>query len=70
MGRRPRCSFGYRSIQICALLPPVRLGPPCRRPILNATICQIHMRRCTRLLKEKDSTKARGLHFSTALVYL
>src|SRR5580704_748007 len=38
---------GYVSIQICALFPPVRLRPPCRRPILNATICQIHMRRCT-----------------------
>src|SRR6202000_2503618 len=32
---------GYLSIQICALL------APCRRPILNATICQLHMRRCT-----------------------
>src|SRR5260370_38866962 len=32
---------GYRSTQICALL------TPCRRPILNATICQLHMRRCT-----------------------
>jgi hypothetical protein len=28
---------GYVSIQLCALLPPVRLGPPCRRPILIAT---------------------------------
>src|SRR6202012_4384035 len=33
---------GYLSIQICVLL------APCRRPILNATICQLHMRRCTR----------------------
>jgi hypothetical protein len=33
---------GYLSIQICALL------APCRRPILNPTICQLHMRRCTR----------------------
>ena len=29
---------GYVSIQICALL------APCRRPILNPTICQLHMR--------------------------
>ena len=29
---------GHVSIQICSLLPPVRLGPPCRRPILIATI--------------------------------
>ena len=28
---------GYVSVQICALLLPVRLGPPCRRPILIAT---------------------------------
>ncbi len=28
---------GHVSIQICSLLPPVRLGPPCRRPILIAT---------------------------------
>src|ERR1700688_4431908 len=27
----------HLSIQICSLLPPVRLGPPCRRPILIAT---------------------------------
>jgi Periplasmic binding protein len=32
---------GYVSIQVCALL------APCRRPILNPTICQLHMRRCT-----------------------
>src|SRR5271166_5814836 len=28
---------GHVSVQICSLLPPVRLGPPCRRPILIAT---------------------------------
>src|SRR6202023_3204600 len=28
---------GHVSIQICSLPPPVRLGPPCRRPILIAT---------------------------------
>jgi hypothetical protein len=39
---------GYVSIQICALLPPVRLGPPCRRPILNATMAPVYERRCTR----------------------
>src|ERR1700726_536551 len=27
---------GHVSIQICSLHPPVRLGPPCRRPILIA----------------------------------
>ncbi len=38
---------GYRSIQICALLTPVRLGPPCRRPILNATTSPLYVRRYT-----------------------
>src|ERR1700737_2966027 len=28
---------GHVSVQICSLLPPVRLGPPCRRPILITT---------------------------------
>src|SRR6202140_5500646 len=28
---------GHLSVQICSLHPPVRLGPPCRRPILIAT---------------------------------
>src|ERR1700676_612515 len=28
---------GHVSLQICSLHPPVRLGPPCRRPILIAT---------------------------------
>jgi hypothetical protein len=35
------CRIGYASIQICALLLLVRLGPPCRRPILNATFATI-----------------------------
>jgi hypothetical protein len=35
MGRRRRLLVGYVSIQICALLPPVRLGPPCRRPFFE-----------------------------------
>src|SRR5258707_6381609 len=38
---------GYVSIQICALLTPVRLGPPCRRPILNATPSPLYARRYT-----------------------
>src|SRR6267154_1774080 len=38
---------GYVSIQICALFPPVRLGPPCRRPILNATPSPLYARRYT-----------------------
>jgi hypothetical protein len=37
MGRRlpGSCRIRYESIQICARLPPVRLGPPCKRPILS-----------------------------------
>src|SRR5258708_12482842 len=30
-------------------LPPVRLGPPCRRPILNATTSSLYARRYTTL---------------------
>ena len=47
MGRRLRCSSVTYRFRYAPLVP-VRLGPPCRRPILNATICQLHMRRCTR----------------------
>jgi hypothetical protein len=32
---------GDRLHQICSLLPPVRLRPPCRRPILIATKCLV-----------------------------
>src|SRR5271165_2842594 len=37
MGRRPRCSSVTYRFRY-APLTPVRLGPPCRRPILIATI--------------------------------
>ena len=48
MGRRLRLLVGYVSIQICALLLPVRLGPPCRRPIFNPTTSPLYVRRYTR----------------------
>src|SRR6516162_9089194 len=32
---------------MCTLLLPVRLGPPCRRPILNATTSLLYARRYT-----------------------
>jgi hypothetical protein len=34
---RSESLVGYVSIETRSLLPPVRLGPPCRRPILIAT---------------------------------
>jgi len=37
MGRRPRLLVGYVIDLRYAPLMPVRLEPPCRRPILNAT---------------------------------
>src|ERR1700681_2140103 len=37
MGRRPRCSSVTYRFRYAPLPPPVRLGPPCRRPILIAT---------------------------------
>jgi hypothetical protein len=42
-GRR----IGHVSVQICSLLAPVRLGPPCRRPILIATPLHHSLTRCT-----------------------
>src|ERR1700730_13700482 len=39
---------GYVRRGGCALLLPVRLGPPCRRPILNATMSSLYERRYTR----------------------
>jgi len=44
------CRIGYISTQTCALLPPVRLGPPCWRPMLNATTSSLYARRCTNSL--------------------
>jgi hypothetical protein len=35
--RRLRCSSATYRFRYAPLLPPVRLGPPCRRPILIAT---------------------------------
>src|ERR1700750_813136 len=40
--------LGHLSIQICSFVPPVRLGPPCRRPILIATPLHQSMTCCTR----------------------
>src|SRR5271166_977116 len=44
-GRKPD-----RSVKWCGMRPllPVRLGPPCRRPILNATTSPLYARRYTR----------------------
>src|ERR1700719_4728872 len=39
--------LSHVSIQICSLLPPVRLGPPCRRPILIATPLHQSLTWCT-----------------------
>jgi hypothetical protein len=49
---------GYVSIQICALL------APCRRPILNATICQLHMRRCTSTAYRPMMSHYTGFNFT------
>src|ERR1700731_4709662 len=39
--------LSYVSIQICSFLSPVRLGPPCRRPILIATPLPQSLTWCT-----------------------
>jgi hypothetical protein len=43
MGRRLRCSSVTYRFRYAPLLPPVRLGPPCRRPILIATKAMLLM---------------------------
>jgi hypothetical protein len=50
-----------RSVKWCGLRPltPVRLGPPCRRPILNATTPSLYARRCTRY--DRCAVKSRDL---------
>ena len=48
MGRRQRCSPVTYRFRYAPSLPPVRLGPPCRRPILNATTSPLYVRRYTR----------------------
>src|SRR4029077_6900671 len=42
VARRLRIDLDMRPLM------PVRLGPPCRRPILNATTSSLYARRCTR----------------------
>src|SRR6516165_7970482 len=47
--REGTCQREYKNGAGCALLLPVRLGPPCRRPILNATKPRGFRRRYTRM---------------------
>ena len=48
MGRRPRARRLRIDSDMRPLMP-VRLGPPCRRPILNATTSPLYARRYTSL---------------------
>ena len=45
--------LSHVSIQICSLLPPGRLGPPCRRPILIATPLHQSLTWCTSARNEQ-----------------
>jgi hypothetical protein len=61
MGRRLSRGRGivtYR-LRYAPLLPPVRLGPPCRRPILIATKARLFMGQDTRLLNLLGSLSLR-----------
>jgi hypothetical protein len=49
MGRRLRCSSVTYRFRYAPLLPPVRLGPPCRRAILIATKAMLFMGQDTKL---------------------
>src|ERR1700731_4413230 len=45
--------LSYVSLQISSFLPPVRLGPPCRRPILIATPLPQSLTWCTRIAGDR-----------------
>ena len=51
---------GHVSIQICSLLLPVRLGPPCRRPILIATTYLVFRGQDTRSSERPHTTEVKG----------
>ena len=50
----PEQATARRMGQICFLLPPVRLGPPCRRPILIATPLYQSRTWCTRMFPIRE----------------
>jgi hypothetical protein len=54
MGRRLRCSSVTYRFRYAPLLPRVRLGPPCRRPILIVTKAMLFMGQDTRLVFGKQ----------------
>jgi hypothetical protein len=56
MGRRRRCSSVMYRFRYAPLLPPVRLGPPCRRPILIATKVTLFMGQDTRTTQKAEIT--------------
>src|SRR6185295_9100818 len=51
--------LSHVSIQICSFLPPVRLGPPSRRPILIATPLHQSLTWCTRCCYEVSASASR-----------
>src|SRR5260370_6721859 len=53
--RRMRCSSVTYGFRYAPLLPPVRLGPPCRRPILIATKYMLFRGQGTSLRRPSDS---------------
>src|SRR6202045_2501225 len=53
--------LSHVSIQICSFLTPVRLGPPCRRPILIATPLHQSLTWCTGISLHSDSVRTIGL---------
>jgi hypothetical protein len=61
MGRRLRCSSVTYRFRYAPLLLPVRLGPPCRRPILIATKAMLFMGQDTSTTIELPSYKAAPL---------
>ena len=50
-------------------LPPVRLGPPCRRPILNATTSPLYVRRYTGSIYTMRSRPGETMDWPKACLY-
>src|SRR6478672_13442545 len=60
--------LSHVSIQICSFLLPVRLGPPCRRPILIATPLPQSLTWCTSIGKSRGDASPRIRHLTPARV--
>jgi hypothetical protein len=69
MGRLPRgCGIGTYRFRYAPLIPPVRLGPPCRRPILIATKAMLFMGQDAESAGKDTFARASSLNVPKALL--